>query len=140
MHTYVDFYIYPWLNGDTNVSNFSAILNNRVTALLVQNNLSPTQCIADSIESQWYVDLKIGTDTVIHQLFYTGYGSTDVPTNRQWRNALIAALPSLYDYGFTYFLNGNNLRITTLTCEPRNLQEIVSLNTGIMIDINCNTN
>ena len=137
---YVDFYIYPWLNGDTNVSNFSAILNNRVTALLVQNNLSPTQCIADSIESQWYVDLKIGTDTVIHTLFYTGYGSTDVPTNRQWRNALIAALPSLYDYGFTYFLNGNNLRITTLTCEPRNLEEIVSLNTGIMIDINCNTN
>jgi hypothetical protein len=137
---YVDFYIYPWLNGDTNVSDFSAILNNRVTALLVQNNLSPTQCIADSIESQWYVDLKIGTDTVIHQLFYTGYGSTDVPTNRQWRNALIDTLPSLYDYGFTYFLNGNNLRITTLTCEPRNLQEIVSLNTGIMIDINCNTN
>jgi len=79
---YVDFFIYPWLNGDTNVSNFS----------------------------------------------------------RQWRNALIAALPSLYDYGFTYFLNGNNLRITTLTCEPRNLEEIVSLNAGIMIDINCNNN
>jgi hypothetical protein len=137
---YVDFYIYPWLNGDTNVSNFSAILNNRVTALLVQNNLSPTQCIADSIESNWYVDLKIGTDTVIHQLFYTGYGSTDVPTNRQWRNALIETLPNLYDYGFTYFLNGNNLRITTLTCEPKNLEEIVSLNAGIMIDINCNTN
>jgi len=137
---YVDFYIYPWLNGDTNVSNFSAILNNRVTALLVQNNLSPTQCIAESIESNWYVDLKIGTDTVIHQLFYTGYGSTDVPTNTQWRNALIATLPSLYDYGFTYFLNGNNLRITTLTCETKNLQEIISLNTGIMIDINCNTN
>ena len=137
---YVDFYIYPWLNGDTNVSNFSAILNNRVTALLVQNNLSPTQCIADSIESNWYVDLKIGTDTVIHQLFYTGYGSTDVPTNRQWRNALIESLPNLYDYGFTYFLNGNNLRITTLICEPKNLEEIVSLNAGIMIDINCNTN
>jgi hypothetical protein len=137
---YVDFYIYPWLNGDTNVSNFSAILNNRVTALLVQNNLSPTQCIAESIESNWYVDLKIGTDTVIHQLFYTGYGSTDVPTNTQWRNALIATLPSLYDYGFTYFLNGNNLRITTLTCETKNLEEIISLNTGIMIDINCNTN
>jgi hypothetical protein len=137
---YVDFYIYPWLNGDTNVSNFSAILNNRVTALLVQNNLSSTQCIAESIESNWYVDLKIGTDTVIHQLFYTGYGSTDVPTNTQWRNALIATLPSLYDYGFTYFLNGNNLRITTLTCETKNLQEIISLNTGIMIDINCNTN
>ena len=137
---YVDFYIYPWLNGDTNVSTFSAILNNRVTALLVQNNLSPTQCIADSIESQWYIDLKIGTDTVIHELFYVGYGSTDVPTNRQWRNALIQFLPNLYDYGFTYFLNGNNLRITSLICESKNLDEIVSLNCGIMIDINCNNN
>ena len=44
------------------------------------------------------------------------------------------------DYGFTYFLNGNNLRISSLTCEPRNLDEIVKLNVGIMIDINCNTN
>jgi len=137
---YADFYIYPWLNGDANVSNFSAILNNRVTALLVQNNLSPTQCIADSIQSDWYVNLTIGTDTIINTLFYVGYGSTDVPTNRQWRNALIESLPKLYDYGFTYFLNGNNLRITSLTCEPKNLNELVSLNAGIMIDINCNTN
>ena len=135
---YVDFYIYPWLNGDTNVSNFSAILNNRVTALLVQNNLSPTQCIADSIQSDWYVNLTIGNDTIINTLFYVGYGSTDVPTNSQWRNALIESLPMLYDYGFTYFLNGNNLRITSLICESKNLNEIVSLNTGIMIDINCN--
>jgi hypothetical protein len=115
-------------------------LNNRVTALLVQNNLSPTQCIADSIATDWYVNLTIGTDTIINALFYTGYGSTDVPTNRQWRNALIANLPLLYDYGFTYFLNGNNLRISSLTCEPRNLDEAVKLNVGIMIDINCNTN
>jgi hypothetical protein len=135
---YVDFYIYPWLNGDTNVSNFSAILNNRVTDLLVQNNLSSTQCIADSIQSDWYVNLTIGNDTVINTLFYVGYGSTDVPTNSQWRNALIESLPMLYDYGFTYFLNGNNLRITSLVCEPKNLNEIVSLNAGIMININCN--
>ena len=137
---YADFYIYPWLNGDTNVSNFSAILNNRVTALLVQYNLSPTQCISDSIQSDWYVNLTIGTDTIINTLFYVGYGSTDVPTNIQWRNALIESLPKLYDYGFTYFLNGNNLRITSLTCEPKNLNELVSLNAGIIIDINCNTN
>ena len=137
---YVDFYIYPWLNGDTNVSNFSAILNNRVTALLVQNNLSATQCIADSIQSDWYVNLTIGNDTIINTLFYVGYGSTDVPINSQWRNALIESLPKLYDYGFTYFLNGNNLRITSLTCESKNLNETVSLNAGIMIDINCNNN
>ena len=69
-----------------------------------------------------------------------GYGSTDVPTNSQWRNALIESLPMLYNYGFTYFLNGNNLRITSLTCEPKKLDEIVSLNAGIMININCNNN
>ena len=46
----------------------------------------------------------------------------------------------LYDFGFTYFLNGNVLTITSLTCEPRNLNETLSLNVGINIDINCNNN
>ena len=84
--------------------------------------------------------MTIGNDTIINTLFYVGYGSTDVPINSQWRNALIESLPKLYDYGFTYFLNGNNLRITSLTCESKNLNETVSLNAGIMIDINCNNN
>ena len=99
-----------------------------------------TQCVLSSIESKWYIDLRVGNDILIQEQFYTGYGNTDVPTNRLWRSSLISFLPMLYDFGFTYFLNGNVLTITSLTCEPRNLNETLSLNVGINIDINCNNN
>jgi hypothetical protein len=122
------------------VSNFSSILNNRVNNLLESEGVSITQCVLSSIESKWYVDLRVGNDILIQEQFYTGYGNTDVPTNRLWRSSLISFLPMLYDFGFTYFLNGNVLTITSLTCEPRNLNETLSLNVGINIDINCNNN
>ena len=135
---YVDFSIYPWLNGDLSVSNFSSILNNRINVLLSQNNLLPTQCSLESVESKWYVDLRIDNQILIQEQFYTGYGSTDVPSNSLWRSSLIQFLPQIYDYGFTYFLNGNMLTITSLTCTPQNLEETLTLNVGINIDINCN--
>jgi len=37
-------------------------------------------------------------------------------------------------------LNGNFLTITSLTCTDRNLDEILSLNSGINISINCKAN
>lgn len=135
---YVDFSIYPWLNGDVSVSNFSGILNKSLNNLLSANGLSATQCNLNSIKSTWYVDLKIGTDQIIQVPFYTGYGQTDVPTNSLWKSTLTTYLPNLYNYGFIYFLNGNTLRITSSTCEAKNLNESVVLCAGINIDINCN--
>jgi hypothetical protein len=137
---YTDFNIYPWLNDDINVSNFSGILSNRVNSMLASSGLTLNDCIQNSVESSWYVDLRIGGDILIQELFYTGYGLTDVPSNRVWRNALIQYLPLLYDFGYTYYLNGNFLTITSLTCTDRNLDEILSLNSGINISINCSSN
>jgi hypothetical protein len=135
---YVDFYILPWLNGDVSVSNFDGILANKVSSYLATQGLTLNDCVQNSTQTQWFVDLRIGGDIIIQEMFYSGYGYTDVPTNTMWRNALIQYLPNLYDYGYTYFLNGNLLTITSLTCEPRNLKDLVSLNTGINISINCN--
>jgi hypothetical protein len=137
---FTDFNIYPWLNGDINVSNFSGILSNRVNSMLASSGLTLNDCIQNSVESSWYIDLRIGDDILIQELFYIGYGLTDVPSNRVWRNALIQYLPLLYDFGYTYYLNGNFLTITSLTCTDRNLNEILSLNSGINISINCNDN
>lgn len=134
---YVDFDIFPWLCGDVNVDNMQSILANRVNKMLADSGLTLNDCVQSSVQSNWFVDLKIGPDTVIHQNFYNGFGYTDAPTNTAWRNALSLSLPALYDYGFTYFLNGNNLRITSLTCTERNRGELVSLNVGINISINC---
>jgi hypothetical protein len=137
---FVDFYILPWLNGDVDVSNFESILANRVNSYLATEGLTLNDCVQNSTQSNWFVDLRIGGDIIIQEMFYSGYGYTDVPTNTMWRNALIQYLPNLYDFGYTYFLNGNLLTIKSLTCESRNLKDLVSLNTGINISINCNSN
>ena len=134
---YADFNIYPWLNGDVTVSNFSSILVNRVNNMLAQSGLTLSECYENSVLSDWYVDLTISGVQIIKESFYTGYGISDVPTNTQWRNALINYLPQLYNYGYTYYLNGNTLTITDLACLTQNTVDTVSLNTGINININC---
>ena len=134
---YADFNIYPWFNGDVNVSNFSSILVNRVNNMLAQSGLTLNQCSQNSVLSDWYVDLEINGQQIIKDSFYTGYGMMDVPTNTQWRNALINYLPQLYNYGYTYYLNGNTLTITNLSCLTQNIVDTVSLNVGINISINC---
>ena len=134
---YAEFNIYPWFNGDVTVSNFSSILVNRVNDMLAQSGLTLNQCYENSVLSDWYVDLTINGEQIIKESFYTGYGLSDVPTNTQWRNALINYLPQLYNYGYTYYLNGNTLTITDLACLTQNVVDTVSLNVGINININC---
>jgi hypothetical protein len=136
---YTDFNIFPWLNGDINVSNFNSVLANRVTNMLSQSGLTLNDCFQNSVQTEWYVDLRIDDQVIIKEEFYSGYGYTDVPTNSMWRNSLIETLPTLYDYGFTYFLNGNTLTITSLSCGDTR-QELLTLNVGINISINCNNN
>jgi hypothetical protein len=135
-----EFNIYPWLNGDPDVSNFNSILANRIDNMLAQNGLTLNDCVQNSVETQWYVDLRVGGELLIKEPFYVGYGYTDVPTNSMWRTSLQENLSLLYDYGFTYFINGNILTITSLTCTERNIDELLTLNVGIQININCNSN
>jgi hypothetical protein len=105
--------------------------------MLSESGLTLNQCYENSVLSNWYVDLTINGEEIIKEPFYIGYGLNDVPTNSQWRNALINYLPQLYNYGYTYYLNGNTLTITNLSCLTSNLVETVLLNVGINISINC---
>ena len=125
---YVDFNIYPWFNGDITATNFNSILSNRINNMLSENGLTLNQCYQNSVQTEWYIDLRINNQILIQNTFYSGYGYTDVPTELQWRNSLIYYLPTLYDYGYTYYLNGNNITITNLGCNSENLQDTVFLN------------
>jgi hypothetical protein len=131
------FNIYPWFNGDITVSNFSSILVNRINNMLAQSGLTLSQCSQNSVGTDWYVNLTIGGEEIINQLFYTGYGMSDVPTSNQWNDALENYLPQLYNYGYTYFQNGNTLTISNLACLTQNVADTVLLNVGINISINC---
>jgi hypothetical protein len=105
--------------------------------MLGESGLTLNQCYENSILSNWYVDLTIGGEQIIKESFYTGYGLSDVPTNSQWRNALINYLPQLYNYGYTYYLDGNTLTITNLASLTQNISDTVLLDVGINININC---
>jgi hypothetical protein len=142
---FTEFNIYPWNNGDPNVSDFDSILLNRVNYMLDQSGLTLNQCYSDSVLSEWYVDLIIDGQQIIKEPFYTGRGITDSPSDIQWLSALIQYLPQLTGYGYAYFLNGSNLTITNLSClqemvgeEGENVVNSVLLNIGINININCN--
>ena len=134
---YADFNIYPWFNGDVTVSNFSSILGNRINSMLGQSGLTLNQCYQNSVLTDWYVDLKINNEQIIQELFYTGYGMSDVPTSSQWKNALLNYLPQLYNYGYTFNLPSNTLTISNLACLTQNVADTVLLNVGINISINC---
>lgn len=134
---YADFNIYPWFNDDITVSNFNSILSNRINNMLSESGLTLNQCYQNSVITDWFFELSIGGEQIIKEYFYGGYGLNDVPTTTQWRNTLINYLPQLYNYGYTYYLNGNTLTITNLSCLTQNIVETVLLNVGINITINC---
>jgi hypothetical protein len=136
----VEFGIYPWVNGDITVNSFQAILLNRLNNFLQLLGIQLSQCVESSVKSDWYLILKIGDEEIINEFFYTGYGQTDAPTNTLWRTTLIEYLPNLYNYGYTFALNANTLTITGMTLTPRNLGELVSLQVGINISVNCDEN
>jgi hypothetical protein len=87
--------------------------------------------------TDWYVDLKINGQQIIKELFYVGYGYTDVPTPLQWRLSLVEYLPQLINYGYSYILEGNTLTINGLSCLDAITTNSISLDVGINININC---
>ena len=135
--SFTEFSIYPWLNGNTTVSNFTGILANRVNNFYIENNLSPEICSQNSVNSKWYMILTIGSQTIINEYFYNGFGISDAPTDYLWRTTLINNLYKVYQYGYTYTLNGNKLTITNLRSVSNNTSEEVNLSVGINLSINC---
>jgi len=127
--------IFPW-NNNVGVTSFSGILNNRLNALATTNQILNNQLNYNSLESKWYVDLRLGNQILIQALFYTGHGPNDVPTNNDWRVALNNNLPSIIQYNLNYFLNGDNLTITTLASSGQNLNQNLTLNVGIQLNVN----
>ena len=134
---YVDFFIFPWLNGDVTVSDFQSILTNRVNNYLISIGSNQGLYNPNSISSEWSLNLTIGNQIIISVPLYQGYGINDVPTALLWRQTLINNLNNLYQYGYTYTLNGNFLTITNLNCVLENSLQEVSLSVGINISLDC---
>lgn len=134
---YWNVYIYPWLNGNPTVSSFDSVLLSTLNTFLSSKGLSLNNCILNTLQTQWYVDLRVGNTILIQQMFFQGLGPTGYPTNQQWIDALNQYLPSLNGQGYSFVINGNQLTITNLTSTPIYDNQVMTLNVGINININC---
>jgi hypothetical protein len=133
----VEMSIYPWLNGNNQATNFSAILFNRVNSFLNSQGTSISNCNGiGSLSTVWYVDLKIGNTVLIHQNFYSGFGLGGYPSNLDWKIALINSLPQIQP-DLIYSLIGDKLIIKNNTCQMKYLNQYLTLNVGIAISVTC---
>jgi len=129
--------IYPWLNGNPTVSNFNSVMLSALNQFLSSNSISIDECVIDSLETTWYVEMNVGNTTIIQQPFFEGEGPDGYPTNEDWINALYSVLPQLYNFGYDFEIQGSQLTIFNTTSIPEFNDETMTLNVGINFNINC---
>ena len=130
--------IYPWVGGTSSVTSFQEILYSVLNTYLTSQGLTLGECALSSLVSTWYVDVAISGNTVIQSSFFTGFGPAQVPTNNQWRNALILNLAQLINDGYYFSINGNTVTVYNLACAEDEQSNTLEINVGINININCN--
>ena len=130
---------YPFTN---NTNSFSSILGNVVTNYLNNNNLDFNQCSDSSLNSTWYVDIKINGQELVKYPFYNGLGYTypdlSYPNNSQWLSGLDTALTYLSNYGYGYYYQENNVIIYNNLCTIQTAGLVLTIGVGIDFNINCN--
>ena len=135
---YWTIFAFPWLNGNPTVASFDGVLLGSLNNFLSSRGISVNQCVMDSLQTNWYVDFRIGEDIIVQEMFFQGLGPEGYPTNQQWLDALNEYLPNMYNYGYNFVINGNQITVTNSTSTPVYNNQTMSLNVGINIDINCN--
>jgi hypothetical protein len=130
--------IYPWLNGTSTASSFGDVLYQGLVNYLTTQSKTIDDCIVNSMVTDWYIDLRVGSTILIQQKIYTGYGLIDTPTNAYWLSQLSLYLQDLVYLGYGYILEDNILTIYNLGCDPFNTNKQFQLNVGLDFTITCN--
>ena len=134
---------YPW---DTNpqVQQFSGVLAFLLNQYLTDNGYVLNDCLVNSLNSQWYVDIRVNNIMIIQIPFFTGVGLT-IPnlsypsTNTAWDIALTDALDELKVYGYDYYFTGNDtVVIYNSICSENDNGINLKINVGINFNILCN--
>ena len=135
----LDCNIYPWTESSSTstAQSFGEILSNQVSSLISSSGYTTSECNLNSIVSQWYVDLRLDNDILVQEIFYTGYGVNDAPTNTEWVNGLNDKLQYLYQDGLDYSINDGVITISNSSCMDDFTSKTLYLNIGINITIDC---
>ena len=130
--------IYPWIgNQISDVSSFSQVLYSVLYNYLNSQGYQLSDCLTNTLYSQWYVDVRIDGTQVIQSKFFEGYGTSQVPTNNQWKAALLFNLSQLINDGYYFYVNGNTVTVYNLTCVGTTNVSTLQINVGVNIDITC---
>jgi hypothetical protein len=135
--------LYPW-NNNSLTTSFGVVLSDTLNNYTTNNGLDlNNDCLLSTLETSWYVDIRIGTLILNIYPFYTGYGltySNSIPTNQQWVTALGEALTELDSSGLSYFIDEveQTVSVYNNNCIPIDPTDTLEINVGINFNILCN--
>ena len=134
---YIQCGLYPW-NTNPSVTSFGVMLSNLLQQYYLENDINPADCLSLSIQTQWYVDLRINGVIVAQDAFFNGSGPLSVPTNSDWLDALGTSMLSLQDLGYSYLINETDEEILVFNnnCVPND--DDFSINVGVAFEVLCN--
>ena len=119
------------------VDSFQELLNNSINTVIEVDGYTLSDCVTNTLDSQWFVDVRLDGEVLIQRPFYVGYGGNDVPTNQIWINGIEDSLQYLYQDGLYYTLNGSLLTISNIGCNNDFTDKTLQVNIGVYVNINC---
>ena len=138
--------VYPW-NAD--IQDFGSLLGIVLTNYLGDNGYVLDDCVINSLQTNWYVELYIDDVLVVETPFFNGLGyltpQLSSPSNLVWDNALTQSLNDLKNLGYDYYyfedpssLVSSKVGIYNPICSVSETGTNFKINVGININILCN--
>jgi hypothetical protein len=130
-------------NGSPTTQSFNTVLVSTINDYLTQKNIQITDCLVNSIQSNWYVNVKFNDDVIINYLYFQGFGLNNnnfsAPTVDQWIQGVTEAFSDLQNYGLSYILDDNGvITVYNINCIPLNVLQTFEINSSINFNILCN--
>lgn len=138
--------VYPW-NED--IQDFGSLLGVVLTNYLSDNGYVLDDCVINSLQTDWYVELYIDDVLVVDTPFFNGVGyltpQLSSPSNLVWDNALTQSLNDLKNLGYDYYyfedpssLVSSKVGVYNPICSISETGTNFKINVGININILCN--
>ncbi len=138
--------VYPW-NQD--IQDFGSLLGVVLTNYLGDNGYVLDDCVINSLQTNWYVELYIDDVLVVETPFFNGLGyltpQLSSPSNLVWDNALTQSLNDLKNLGYDYYyfedpssLVSSKVGVYNPICSVSETGTNFKINVGININILCN--
>jgi hypothetical protein len=127
-----------------NLTEIISIPNEKFVDILRTNIMNAKEtalgtCDDNKVLTTWFLEFKLGDNTLIRSSFYSGLGNTDAPTEAIWNSALTNILPELISNNINYQVPTNNqVTLTDLFCTTINTDnKKMTLNISVDVTLIC---